>query len=424
MKRLLSIGLATVALASFVGGPAGAEEPVIGDVLEILRERGIIDEAEHAQLASKNQVYEEEQTGLLGNIEWSGDLRARLENFWYEDDDLGFDRQDRTRTRYRLRIQGKAKVNEWTTAVFRIASGNQVENRSTNQTLGSGNDFTPDDIFIDRAYIQLEAPDSWLGESTSAQTMVGKIKNPFRWKNGKDYMLWDSDINPEGGAIMLQHVINDAARAYVNAGYLVIDENSTSKDPHVTAVQLGGDFSASEQVDFGLRGSFYSFASLDSGFFARNALLGAVADDDYRTFELAGYLKYHGIEDWPVLVYGHYARNLDSGVIADFTASDEDSGWGVGAEIGDKKKFAKLGFGYYALEANFFPARFTDSDLFDGFTNRKGFTVYASRQVLPNTDLNVTFFKSDELRSGLPTFTRSVSNADRMRLQTDLVVKF
>ena len=67
---------------------------------------------------------------------------------------------------------------------------------------------------------------------------------------------------------------------------------------------------------------------------------------------------------------------------------------------------------------------FPDADLFDGFTNRKGWTVYGSRQILPNTEFAVTLFFSDELRASTPDFERSVANADRIRLQTDIKVKF
>ncbi len=423
MKRAFTTGLVAVTLALAGGTPAAAEDPVIGEVLAILKQRGLIDEAKHSELVSKNSAYEEKHQGLLGRIEWSGDFRARLENFWFERDDLGVDRANRARGRYRLRIAGKATINDWTAVHFRLASG-EGDHRSTNRTLGNGNDFDPDSIFIDRAYLELKAPEGWAGANGSLKLLAGKTKNPFTWKNGKDYMLWDHDINPEGGAILFQTKPLEGVRAYLTAGYYILDENGTSEDPHMTGVQGGADFAISEQVDLGVRGSWYSFASLNPAFQTRTAASGAVTDDDYRVLELAGYLRFKGVEDWPVLLYGHYARNVDAGKVSSFTASDEDTGFGVGLEVGDKKEFVKLGFGYYEVEANFFPAQFTDSDLFDGFTNRKGFTVYGSRQILPNTDLNVTLFKSSELRSGLPVFARSVGNADRIRLQTDIVVKF
>lgn len=225
--------------------PALADESaVIGEVLEILRERGIVDEARYSELVSKNERYEAEQQGLLGRIEFSGDLRGRLENFWFSDTALDENRPDRTRVRYRLRIQGKAEVNEYVDAVFRLASGESEfdgfpvgDLRSTNRTLGADNDFGGDEIFIDRAYINLKAPAEWLGANTKLSGQVGKVANPFLWKAGKDYMLWDHDINPEGVSVQLETHAWEGAKLFANAGYFILDENSTSKDPHVLGIQ-------------------------------------------------------------------------------------------------------------------------------------------------------------------------------------------
>ena len=143
--------------------------------------------------------------------------------------------------------------------------------------------------------------------------------------------------------------------------------------------------------------------------------------------EIAAYVRYDGIEGWPLLVFGHFAQNFDAESLFDpvtlASAGEEDTGWGLGLEIGDKKKYLKVGAGYYHVEANFFPAMMIDSDFSDGNTNRKAWLVYFSRQILANTDINITLFKSDRLESG-PLFATSVSGSDRYRLQTDLQVKF
>ena len=138
-------------------------------------------------------------------------------------------------------------------------------------------------------------------------------------------------------------------------------------------------------------------------------------------FELSAYVSCTCVDGWPILAYAHYAQNADARDLV--TGSEEDTGWGVGFEVGDKTNVAKLGFGYYRLEADYFPSQFIDSDLTDGRTNRKGWTVYGSKSLWSNTDLNVTLFVSEELEDG-PAFSGSVADADRMRLQTDLVVKF
>jgi hypothetical protein len=431
----------TVLAGAALAAPAlGGEEPVVQDVLEILKERGIVDEDQYAELTAKNASYVQEHDSLLGRIEWSGDFRFRFENIWYDRDVLGNDRDNRNRMRYRLRLQGKAEINDYIDAVFRIASGEAANfdeggNRSTNRTLGRSRDFNLNAIFIDRAFIEFHTPSEWM-EGFELKATAGKVYNPFRWKNGKDYMIWDGDINPEGIAAMARYDVNENLNLFVNTGYFILDENSTDADPHVWGLQGGVEAALAEDWKIGGRASFYSWRSLNDSFFGRSDAFGNVENglnsgsptvraSDLGVLEIGGYLRYESIEDWPILVYGHWARNLDAHASDIFPdAGKEDTGWGIGAEIGDKKKYVALGVGYYHLEANFSPAQFIDSDLFDGFTNRKGWTVYGARQVLPNTELAVTLFVSDVINGSIPAYGASAPNSERIRLQTDIIVKF
>jgi hypothetical protein len=245
-----------------IGAPALAaeDEGVVGDVLEILKQRGMIDDQEYERLSLKNASYEKEREseGFISRIEWSGDMRLRLENFWY-DRDPEQNRDDRTRGRYRIRIKGVVPVNEYVKAGFRLASGesngqdgrDSSDPRSTNRTFGRDDDSGNDGIYIDQAYVSLQAPGSWLGEASKLSVTGGKMSNPFRWKNGKDYMLWDGDITPEGAAAKLSYRPTELWNLFANAGYFIMDENSGSRDPHVLGVQGGAAFQASEDVELG-----------------------------------------------------------------------------------------------------------------------------------------------------------------------------
>jgi hypothetical protein len=427
--------LAALGLATTAAVPVTAEEPqpVIEDVLEILKERGLVDEGQYNELVAKNQSYEEKHQSLLGRIEFSGDLRLRYENFWFDEDELEFERSNRNRLRYRLRLQAKAEVNDYIDAVFRLASG-EGDHRSTNQTLGVGDDFEPDEIWIDQAYLVARAPESWLPSGSLAGT-AGKVPNPFLWKAAKWDALWDADINPEGLAVDLGWSPNEDLKLFSKAGYFIVDENGTNADPHVLGIQAGLVWAVAEQVELGARGSWYSWGSLNGAFIGRSAGSGSISDgltgetgaasDTLDAFELAGYLRFGGIEGWPVSLYGQVAKSLDADSSALYPGvDDEDLGWIVGLELGDRKKLLALGVTYASFEANFWPAQFTDSDLFDGFTNRRGWAFYGSREVLPNTELTMTLYVSDPIRHNVPGFETSLSNANRFRLQTDLQVKF
>jgi hypothetical protein len=431
-----------LALASLVAtAPALAEEnPALLETLQIMRERGLIDEAKHAELVAKNQAWEASHPSLLSRLEWSGDFRGRLENFWYDEDDFGVDTQDRTRGRYRLRIGARAKVNEVVTGGFMLASGDfddqdgsgsGCEHRSTNRSFGSGTEFNMDTICIDQAYVELGMPKRFLPEGMTLKSIVGKQANPFLWKNGKDILIWDNDITPEGVGLQVAGPVTDALSLFGNAGYFVADENSGGRDPHVFAAQAGFGFAPLEHVETGGRISFYQWGSDTSTFqgtansFGALSLVdgaGAPISNEYGVLELGGYARFKHVENWPVLLYAQFAQNVDAESIPG--AGKQDTGWGAGIEIGDKKHLVSVGAGYYEQEANFAPAQFTDSDLFDGYTNREGWLVYLARELWANTELNVTFFKDDPIEDGAIFAVPGATSSDRMRLQTDFLVKF
>ena len=438
IRHGFAVFLALVALVA--AAPVLAEEnPALVETLQIMRERGLIDEAKHAELVAKNQAWEASHPSLLSRLEWSADFRGRMENFWYEEDPFGVDNPDKNRGRYRLRIGARAKVNEVVTGGFMLASGDfddqgtgsGCENRSTNRSVGSGTDFNMDTVCIDQAYVELALPMRFLPEGTTIKSIVGKQANPFLWKNGKDFLIWDNDITPEGVAVQLTSLPGGQLSLFANAGYFVSDENSSTSDPHVMGAQGGLGFVPVEDVDTGLRLSVYRWGSGTSTFQASANDFGAlsrldVAGDpianDYTVAELGGYVRFTQIEDWPVLLYGQFAQNVDAENIAG--AGDQDTGWGAGIEIGDKKKLVMIGTGYYREEANFSPAQFTDSDLFDGYTNRKGWLAYLARELWPNTEVSVTLFKDDPIEDGAVFAVPGAPSSDRMRLQTDFLVKF
>lgn len=417
------------------GGLAGAAEepPVVEEVLGILRERGLIDEEKHAELVSRNRAWEEEHASLLGRIELTGDMRLRYEGFWFDRDVTNTNRDNRHRGRYRFRLNGRAEVNRHIDALFRLSTS--ADHRSGNQTLGSTVDFDPDGIFVHRAYLDLHPFAAELRERgiDRLALQLGKTPNPFLWKHGRDVLLWDHDINPEGASLLVEGSPLEKLVVFGRAGFFVIDENSTSQDPHVVGLQLGAELALPRHVDAGARVSWYSFRSLDPPFFTRNFAFGnlpnitgetATADDGIQAGEVSAFLRYGGIQDWPLLVYGTYLRNFDGrDLVMPPGIGDEDQAYIVGLEVGDKKRTVKLGFGYYYVEANAWPAVFIDSDTTDGVTNRKALFVYGARQILPRTDLRFQLYRSDDIDSRVVPFASAIG-AERIRLQTDLVVSF
>lgn len=448
MKQF-GIACAALIAAGTFASPAFAaaeQDGSMQDLIAILHDRGVIDAHEYEGIAARNAAYEQKQKqDLMPALSFWGDFRFRSEFFEYDEDELGNERGDRHRLRYRFRLNGKAEINDHADVIVRFVSGGE-DQRSTNKSLGSSLDFDTDDFRIDRAYARVSPfAHGRFAENGSLWFELGKVANPYIWKKGKDFMLWDSDISLEGATARVGWDFGNGVEAFANGGYYVIDENSQNKDPYMLAAQVGFHADVAPSVDLGGRVTYFGFDSLNPDFHHRGfdgenedgsdgptsaggnvleGLTGSVGNRDLNVVETTGYLGLLTDSDWPVLVYGSYSNNLSAKASSAEGTDQEDTAWGVGVEVGNKKKYVKLGVGYWHIEANAFPSQFIDSDLFDGVTNREGWAAYASRQIWKNTDVNLTAFFSDEISTGTSALDESVSNAERIRIQADLVFKF
>lgn len=444
-KRLLIL-----VLISLLGWPASAaQDELLTDMVEIMREEGVIDDAEYSRMREK-AARRDAETSWWERLTFSGDLRVRYETFVYNRDALGQDRPSRGRARYRARLKLEADINDHIDAVVRISTG-EDNSRSGNQTLGSGNDFDSDSIFVDRAYMILtpwaDGALPW-GESGYLGVEIGRMNNPFHWskKVSPDYLLWDRDIGLEGIQIKSAWDVANAVQVFFNTGYYQIDENSTAKDPGLAAAQLGAHVQASEKVKVGARFTYYGFNNLDSGFLGRGVtvmgatglstsaggntkspvagsggMFGLTGNDRINVIEAGAYLDLAFLEDWPITLFGTVSSNLSAQSLG---FGVNDLAWMLGAHAGDKKKTVNAGLLYGVIEADAFPSQFIDSDFTDGKTNREGLSFWVTRQILANTDLRVETFYGEELETTSPFFDKSSANARRWRVRGDIQVKF
>jgi len=433
--------IAAGVFASSAAFAAATEEGSMQDLIRVLHDRGVIDEHDYEGIAARNAAYEARQRQeRMPALSFWGDFRFRSESLWFDEDETGSERGNRHRLRYRFRLNGRAEINDHAEVLVRFVTGAD-DPRSANQTLGSSLDFDTDDFRLDQAYARISPfAHGRLGENGTLYFEIGKMPNPFTWKRGFDKMLWDADIALEGITTRATWSPTDGLETFFHGGYYVVDENSTAKDPHLWAGQVGFHAEPAPSIELGARASYYQFDSLDAAFHARgvdgtggvtsgggnivDGLTGSPGGQNLQVVEVSLYLAMRTDSDWPVLVYGNYANNLTAEASTRTTADEEDTAWGAGVEIGDKGEFVKLGVGYWHLEANAFPSQFLDSNLTDGRTNREGWVAYASRSIWKNTDLNLTAFFSDELEDDVPPFGDSVPDAERIRLQADLVFKF
>lgn len=422
---------ATLALPG-VAAAAEQTDAAVEEIIAVLRDRGLIDAEQHDRLLAKHRAARRDAPGvgsaLTEGWEWSGDLRLRYEGFRFDRDATGSERTNRYRARYRARLALGRQVNDWLRVGLRLASGDSNP-RSTNKTLGSSADFDRDAIAIDRAWAELALPDAGAIESS---LRIGKFSNPFTWSHGKDLLTWDGDLNPEGVAWVARRPLGEDAEVFGRVAVLAVEERSTDADPKLFGVQLGGTGRVAGGLELGLRISGYEWRSLGPRFIGDATAFGNLTtafDGRARIGSLTGFARLTRSERWPLLLFAAAARNFgaDRAVLSGVSVDEEDLAWGVGVEAGSAKRTAKLGLAYYRMEANAVVAQFTDSDVLDGVTNRKGWYFYASRKLWPATEVKLEVFDGEEIEDdggALGPFVESIRDADRTRFRTDFIVEF
>jgi hypothetical protein len=435
--------LTVFGIAAAIGGAgpvAAAEEKAeLTDLVQILKNEGVLDEGQYNELTAKAAKREAKESWTDRFSMW-GDFRGRWEGFYYTEDDS--DVRNRSRLRYRFRLNGKAKINPYATVLFRLASGGD-DDRSTNRTMGDLPDFASDPIRIDRAYVQLTPfkEGRYPDENGTLFAEFGKVPIPYIGKVSKDFMLWDSDISLEGASVMTDREVFDNVDLYFNTGYYVVQEKKSNADPNLFAVQLGTAARVTEDVELGARVSYFRWGNVDSQMLGRgagteggitssngNIFDGMTTGNSVNIIESRVYAKLGFVDDWPITVYGSVASNLSAVASQMYDIGREDMAWGVGAEVGDKKKWLVLGMNYYDIQANAQFSQFIDSDLFDGKTNRKGFAFYGAKQILRNTEVGLTTFWSkpsnEDAGYAFADGSSSLDKANRVRVIADMKFKF
>lgn len=434
------------------GNALAAEETpaAMNDLVNILHQEGVIDEEQFEQLTMKASSVDaaKEDEAWYEKLQVWGDARMRWEGFIYDEDSNNrFGRSDRSRVRYRLRLNLKAPINDHITFLTRFRTGN--DSRSSNQSLGRpGPDFDQDPIFVDKAYLQITpfAGGDLPNGDGYWDIEIGKMGNPFLWKQSRDWMLWDSDITLEGIQTHFKYDLGESAKVFFNTGYYIDQENTSNSDPDLFGVQGGGHLDVAKNITVGGRTTYYRFGDLDNNFISRGAvgtntngsagstssagnildgLTGGFNDETLDVIEGAMYVNFDHFEDWPINIYADVANNLSASASDIAGRGGEESwAWGTGIRIGHKKKYLEMGASYWHIEANAFPSQFIDSDLFDGVTNREGWSFFFLKQVLSNTDFKIEGFVSDNIQVQNPPFGSSLPGANRWRLRGDVIVKF
>jgi Putative porin len=170
--------------------------------------------------------------------------------------------QNRSLFRIRARFGADVTLADGFSTGFRLASGNDSQPVSGNQTLGGANqaqggDFSKYAVWIDRAFIKYQI-NATTDKAMSAT--LGRFENPF----SNTVMLWADDLGFDGAVVNINHTLFGNLASYVTAGAFPIfntDLNFPSNQPYkyksedkwLYGLQVG--FRYDKLTDVSLKGS-------------------------------------------------------------------------------------------------------------------------------------------------------------------------
>ena len=344
-------------------------------------------------------------------VSLDGDFRYRYEMIDAEGSST------RRRNRIRARTNIRADVRDDLEVGFGLATGGD-DPVSTNQTLGGGG--SSKGVVLNLAYADWEAIDG-------LHLIAGKFKNPLM-RAGKQPLMWDGDWTPEGFALSFKR------DWFFTNGFGSFLESDTRNDND--SFSWGAQFGATGQfgdvkVTGGLgyyeinsKGKSTTFGDpTDPGDFFGNTAVQADGQPcgttpDATCVYLYDYLLTQvfaeaafSVADWPTVVFFDFVNNTDP--------SDNDTGWTVGARIGQAKDRGQFQFAYFYAdkEADSMLGLLTDSDFAGGGTDNKGHFLQVNYGVSKGWTIGAQYFINE-------TDIASGSNSDYDRLMIDLQWKW
>lgn len=390
-------------------------------------------------------------------IRFGGDMRMRHQSEYYDPANSSFVKPDkptellnstvdRSRERYRIRVGAKIKVNEQMEGEFKIATGNESDPVSTNDTLGDT--FNKDTVTLDLGYVRWKPfaqSSTWTG---NAALTLGRMPNPFFSTD----LVWDKDVNPEGAAMNLMIPMGPRFKGHLTTAAFSIQEVELSQhDKWLYGGQVGLEYSPRTTLNAQIYAAYYDYRNIEgemnepgltlndftapafiqkgNSIYDINPLTGnsnykAALAMDYNQFNLTGMVDVGIFEPIHVVFLADYVENLgyDDDAIFERTGvhvEEHTSGYQYGIAVGyptvQELWDWRVSLYYKYLESDAVLDAFTDSDFHGGGTNAKGWILGGDLGVYKNTWLATRWLSTTEIDG--PPFAIDT-------LQIDLNVKF
>ncbi len=374
------------------------------------------------------EAREKESKGLPDSVSWieriiiSGDLRYRHDHTDVEAERDGQARWlngvERQRIRARLRLQ--AMINDDWDAIFRISSGTSRIPNSTNQDLEDA--FSRKNLWLDLGYF------NWHPAAKQGLNVLGgKMKNPF-YRAGRNELIWDSDVNPEGLAVRYMKRLSDVDRVFLNGGGFWVDESTLDVDTSLWGAQAYLRHTI-RNPNYVLAGAgYFDYGNIEGQEALSNTWLpkrpspslffgntssepNGVYVNDYDIFEAFGE---YGFEygTMPLALFASWVQNTAA-------RTDEDTGWLVGTRFNKIKGPGSWLFiyDYRELEADAAVGGFTESDFVFGRTDSRGHRFVFKYLITKGLLTAVTYYHAEDVGGG-------DFELDYRRLMVDLVLRF
>ena len=428
-KGLVTLGLTLCLLGTI--SQASFASTSVDSLIKKLVDKGILTDKEaldlKGEIATDEKMVREDgfKQGLppwVLSTKLKGDLRVRYQ---YERKETDTDARARGRIRYRLGLENQ--INDKIKVGAGMASGepkspNSNDPRSTNASFQ--NTFERPEIRLDYAYAEYQAMESL--------KLVGGmfLRSDYLW--APTDMLWDGDVNPQGGALHWEHKLGEKLTPYVNAGVLMIDEVSSTTndkvDPFVNYTQGGvkfqqGDWSANAAGVYygfnGVKGSCpdWSGATNTGITSSSNGTCTGALTRDYDSVgasaELALATPFDMASIPEVGIFGDFIHNVDGNKV------DNAAGWSMGARLGDKKVVSKgqwqLKYIFARLGKDAFVDFTPDSDRYGGKTDVQSHEGILEYGLNKNVSLALDYYQSSRIKA---------AKASEHVIQADVNLKF
>lgn len=145
-----------------------------------------------------------------GKLKIYGDFRARIESDWNSHRSSGTLRDDRARTRIRVRLGLEYKPTDNLEFGIRVRSGSNDSHQSPHITVVDFNDNDTGDAHFN--------PDKWYLKYKTGKFSVWAGRNGLPiWKPNE--MMWDDDVTPVGAGASANMPVGEAGKIAFNTGY-------------------------------------------------------------------------------------------------------------------------------------------------------------------------------------------------------------